>query len=330
MLDKKTAGKILFEIKKANRILLPLHVSPDGDAVGSVLATDLFLRTLGKKTKIISYSKIPRCFAALPGMADVEIANFSKINLSEFDLFIVLDIAAQTMITRSEFPRKFPRNFKSISIDHHVTNTMFADINLLEEKTSSVCELLYDLFKFWKVEVDKQTADLLFLGIFTDSGCFQYPSTSSKTLRIAADLIEIGADLNQTVLSQFRSYGFKTIKYWGKVLENMQIDTGGKFVWSKVSREELKQLEILPEEIEGAASLFCPVTVGTEFGIILDECEGFIKGSLRSRQGFDVSQIAAELGGGGHRLAAGFTLKMPLKEAEEKVLETARKLLISK
>ena len=325
MLDKTTAGKILTAIKNANRILIPLHVSPDGDCIGSVLAMDLFLRSLGKKTKIISYSKIPKNYFFLPGMAEVEIVDFAKLNLSDFDLFIFLDIGQETMITKNQLPQKFPWSFKSINIDHHFTNTNFSGVNLIDKKTSSCCELLYDLFRYWKVEIDKQTANLLFLGIFSDTGCFQYPSTSSKTFKKASGLIEKGADLNQTVLMQFRSYGLKTLKYWGKVLENMSLDESGKFVWSKVSREELRQLDIQPEEIEGAASLFCPVTAGTEFGIILDECEGFIKASLRSRSGYDVSSFAREFGGGGHKQAAGFILKMPLEEAEKKVLEIARR-----
>ena len=330
MLNKITSKKILEEIKKANKILLPLHVSPDGDCIGAVLAMDLFLRSLGKKTKIISYSKIPKNFFYLPGMSEVEILNFAKINLSDFDLHIFLDIAAETMITRSELPKLLLKNLKSINIDHHFTNTKFAKLNLIDEKTSSCCELLYELFKYWKVEIDKQTADLLFMGIFTDSGCFQYPSTSAKTFKIVSDLVEKGADLNQTVLMQFRSYSLKTLKYWSRVLENMQIDESEKFVWSKISREELKQLNIQPEEIEGAASLFCPVIKGTEFGIILDESEGFVKGSLRSRNNFDVSKIAEKLGGGGHKLAAGFVIKNSLAEAEEKVLMIVRQSVQTK
>lgn len=327
MLNQKKNKEILAEIKKANRILLPFHVSPDGDCIGAVLAMDLFLRTLGKKTKIISYSKIPKNFFYLSGMAEVEIANFAKINLADFDLFIFLDTAQETMITKSKLPPKFGLNFKSINIDHHPTNTMFAGINLVEEKTSSCAELLYDLFEFWQTEIDKQTANLLFLGLFSDTGCFQYPLTSAKTFKIASDLIEKGADLNQTVLMQFRSYGFKTLKYWGKVLENMEMDESRKFVWSKVSQEEIRKLQIEPEEIDGAASLFAPVVLGTEFGIILDENEGFVKGSLRSRAGFDVSKIAEQFGGGGHKLAAGFVIKSSLAEAEEKVLKVARTIL---
>lgn len=325
MLNKKTSDQILQSINQANKILLTLHVSPDGDAVGAVLAMDLFLRQLGKKTKIISYSKIPRNFLYLPGMVDVEIANIAKIDLSEFNLYISLDAADRIMITKSEFP-KIPEKVKVINIDHHVTNTNFGDINLVE-KASSVCEILYEFFQKWKVTIDKQMAKLLFLGIFSDTGCFQYPNTSIKIMKVAADLRVKGADLNETILTQFRSYNFKTLKYWGKVLDNMQIDESKKFVWSVVSASEIRDLEIEPEDIDGAASLFAPVTLGTEFGIIIDENEGFIKGSLRSRTSFDVSKIAASLGGGGHKAAAGFTLRMPLDEAVKLVLEKAREYI---
>lgn len=325
MLNKKIANEIYSVILSANKILLTLHVSPDGDSAGSVLAFDLFLRTLGKKTKIISYSKIPKNFLYLPGMADVEVVNIAKINLSEFDLCISLDAADQIMITKSEFP-KLPEKMKVINIDHHTTNPLFGDINLIED-LASTSEVVYGLFKKWKVDIDKQTAKLLFLGIFADTGCFQYPLTTSKTFAIASDLTKKGADLNETVLMQFRSYNFKTLKYWGRVLDNMQMDVSKRFVWSIVSAAEIHDLEIEPEDIDGAASLFAPVTFGTEFGIIIDENEGFIKGSLRSRTSFDVSKIAVELGGGGHKQAAGFMLRMPLEEAIKLVLETAREYI---
>lgn len=325
MLRKKTVNEIYSVLLGANKILLTFHVSPDGDSVGSVLAMDLFLRQLGKKTKIISFSKIPRNFLYLPGMADVEIANIAKINLSEFDLYISLDAADKIMITKSEFP-KIPERMKVINIDHHVTNPNFGDINFIEN-VSSTAEVVYDIFKEWKVTIDKQMAKLILLGIFADTGCFQYPLTSAKTFSIASALMKKGADLNETVFTQFRSYNFKTLKYWGKVLENMQLDESKKFVWSVISASEIRDLEIEPEDIDGASSLFAPVTLGTEFGIIIDENEGFIKGSLRSRASFDVSKLAAELGGGGHKQAAGFILRMPLEEAVKLVLETAREYI---
>ncbi|MGB9637363.1 MAG: DHH family phosphoesterase [Microgenomates group bacterium] len=327
MLDKRTAEKILDEIKKARRILLAVHVSPDLDGLSSVLAMKKVLGQLGKKTKIISFSQIPSRLKFVSGAETIEVEDFAKINFSEFDLFIALDCAQEKMITRSLFPENFPAGFRIVNIDHHASNTRFGDINLVVSAASTT-EVLYQLFKIWRIKIDRQLAKLLFYGLIADSGCFQYFSTTKDTFRIGLDLLEKGASLNEVVLQTFRSYNFKTLKYWGKVLENMQIDKSGKFVWSKVSRSEREDLGVEASEVEGAANLFAPVILGTEFGIILtEETKDFVRGSLRSRNDFDVSKLAEEFGGGGHKAAAGFSLNMSLEEAEKKVLEVARKYI---
>lgn len=326
MFLKKESRKILSEIKKAKKILLALHVSPDVDSLTSALAMDLVLKRMGKKTKIISYSQVPPKLLEYAG-GEIEIADFSKINLSEFDLFISLDSAQQRMITRSPYPKKFPENFKIINIDHHITNNKYGNINFVYPY-SSTAELLFWLFKDWGIKPDKELSDLLFRGIMTDSGGFQYPMTSAQTFRAASELLEKGASLDEAVLFSLRSYNFKTLKYWGKILNNMKIDESGKFIWSIISAKEREELGVDPTEIEGAASLFCPVVQGTEFGIILnEESDHLVRGSLRARHEFDVSEIAVSLGGGGHKQAAGFSLEMSIKEAEKLVLEVAKKYI---
>lgn len=327
MVNKRTAVKILSEIKKAKKVLLTVHVSPDQDSIASVLSMELVLRKMGKKTKMISFSQIPSKLKFISGTEKIETVDFAKINFSDYDLFIALDSAQERMITRNPFPESFPSSFKIINIDHHFTNTRFGDINLTDI-VSSTAEILYKLFKLWKIKIDNKLASLLFYGVFADTGCFQYPSTSKETLEIVTDLIGRGASLNDAVLFTFRSYNIKTLKYWGKVLENIQMDKSGKFVWSTISRAEREDLEVEVSEVEGAANLFAPVVSGTEFGIILmEETDDLVRGSLRSRINFDVSQIAVKLGGGGHKAAAGFSLKMNLKEAEKEVLKTARNLI---
>jgi phosphoesterase RecJ-like protein len=329
VINKKTADRIWAEIKKAKKILLALHVSPDPDSAASVLAMDLVLHRLGKKTTIISYSQIPPRLLDWPEIDKVELGDFARLDLSQFDLFLALDMAAKKMVTRSAFPPKLPRQFKIINIDHHLSNTRFGRINLVA-LISSTAEILYHLFGLGQIKIDKKLAELLFRGIFNDTGCFQYANTSATTLRVAADLIEKGASLDNCVLRDFRSYSFKTLKYWGKILENLQLDESGKFVWSKISRGECEELGVCSTEIEGAANLFAPIVSGTEFGIILnEESEDLTRGSLRSRDNFDVSKIAVELSGGGHKQAAGFSLKMPLAEAEKKVLKAARNAIAS-
>ena len=317
-----------MEIKKAKKILLALHVSPDLDSAASVLAMDLVLKRMRKKTRTISFSQLPAGILAFPGVEKVEVADFSKLDLTDFDLFIALDSAQKRMITRSAWPEKLPRGFKIINIDHHLTNDKFGQINLVS-LVSSTAEVIYDLLKLWEVKIDKKLANPLFWGIFSDTGCFQYPTTKPKTLRIAANLMEKGVSFNECVLRVFRSYNFKTLKYWGRILDNMQLDESGKFVWSKLSQEERRELGVDPTEIESAASLFAPIILGTEFGIILhEEAVNLTRGSLRSRADFDVSQIAQELGGGGHKQAAGFSVNLPLLEAEKKVLEVVRKAIL--
>ena len=322
---KKTAAKILSEIKKAKKILLALHVSPDGDSLASVMALNLVLKRMKKETQIISFSRIPSRLLDWLGDEKIENLDFAWVDFNNFDLFVALDSADKKMITRSPFPEKFPPGFKIINIDHHFTNTKYGKINLVGQ-CSSTTELLYHLFAQWQVKIDQKLANFLFWGIMTDTGCFQYPNASADTFLAAAELIKKGASLDKAVLLNFRSYGLKTLKYWGKVLENIELDKSGKFVCSTVSREEKESLGVDPSEIEGAASLFAPVIVGTEFGIILnEESKNLTRGSLRSRADFDVSQIAQELGGGGHKQAAGFSLALPLEKAKEKVLEIARK-----
>lgn len=327
MINKSTALKIFEKVKKANKILLLLHVSPDPDGISSVLSLDLVLNRLGKKTKIISYSQIPLRFGYIPGIEKVETFDFARINFSDFDLFISLDCAGKIMVTRSDFPEKFPKNFQIINIDHHPTNEKFGKINLVET-VSSTAEILYRLFKIWKIKIDKNLASLLLAGIFSDSGCFQYSNATPDTFLAVADLTKRGASVFENVLFIFRSYSMKTLKYWGKVLDKMKIDESGKFIWSVFSKSEREEIGVEPTEIDMAASNFAPIVKGTEFGIILlEEAENLIRGSLRSRNDFDVSKIALELGGGGHKQAAGFSLKMPLPKAEEKVLEIAREFL---
>lgn len=323
-INRKTGERILTEVKKAKKILLALHVSPDQDSASSVFALDLVLRRMGKKTRIISYSQVPPKLLDLPGIERVEMADFGQIDLQGIDLFIALDSADKKMISRGQMPERFSRKLQVINIDHHISNTRYGKINLVIE-ASSTAEVLYHLFRLWGVKIDKKLANLIFRGIFGDTGCFQYPNTSVATLKAAADLMEKGASLDECVLRDYRSFSFRTLKYWGKVLENMKLDESGKFIWSKVSQAECEELGVCSTEIEGASSLFAQIVSGTEFGIIMnEEADDLVRVSLRSRDNFDVSTMAVEQGGGGHKKAAGFSLKMSLAEAEKKVLEVAR------
>lgn len=324
--SKKLPEKIFDLIKKSKKVLLCLHVSPDLDCLSSVLAMARVLRRMRKEVRIISFSQIPPLISFLPGAEEIEIADFAKIDLSGFSLMVALDTAQERMITRSRFPKKLPKDFKIVNIDHHFSNTFFGDINLIME-VSSTAELLYRLFKYWRIKVDKELAEILLYGIVSDTGCFRYSLTSSETFKIASEILEKGVDFEKIVLNTFKSYNFKTLKYWGKILENMEIDEEAGFVWSKISKKECEELGVLPTDIEGAADFFCGVVRGTRFGIILnEEAEGCVRVSLRTREDFNVAKLAEKFGGGGHKAAAGLFLELPFEEAEKRIVEEARKM----
>jgi len=331
MIQAQSAEKIFKEIKKAKKILIPLHIDPDGDSVASSLAFAHVLRKTGKKVIIVSADKPPN-FSFLPDFKLIKNKDPANLDLSQFNLVLFLDISEISRITRYKVI-KLPKKISTINIDHHTTNKRFARINKVQPKASSTCEILHDLFRK-TIEIDKKLATLLYFGIFTDTGGFEF-NVSPKVFKIAAFLLEKGAPHNQFVLELFRKNDLTTLRHFGKILENLKVDKNYRFVWAIVPYKEIKKLKEESKKYLEAIS-FLKTIEDTDFGFLLWESKkGKVRGGLRSRLqpeqgGFDVSKIAKVLGGGGHKAAAGFTLNMDLKTAERKVLKTIRSLLKTK
>ena len=162
-------------------------------------------------------------------------------------------------------------------------------------------------------------------GIIGDTGSFQYQNVGQGTLRIAASLMDLGADKDKIIYNIYRNIDFKEVKMWGKFIESMKIEDN--FVWSAISLATYKDFGEYPYAKEDVANLFFPVVKGTDFGIVMVETnENVLSVSFRSRSGFDVSKIAEEVGGGGHKPAAGARIEgLPFLDAVNKVLAAARK-----
>ena len=323
---EKIEKRIFEEIKKADRILMHLHLGPDGDSLGSVLAVWRWLESLGKKVTVVSFDPVAEEFGFLEEVKKVKKADAAKLDFSQFDLWLALDSSDWNMITKNKNFRP-PEDLMLINIDHHKTNVNYGKLNLVLPEKSSVAEVLFELFKRWKVEIDKKIATRLFLGIFMDTGGFFYLNTSPDTMRIGAELLERGADKERIVLEVYRSKPLKTLEYWAAVLARMKIDKRGKFVISTIPREILKGLELGKSERGGAAGQFLPLVKDTDFGVLLDEENpGEVSGSLRARTDFDVSKIAVAMGGGGHKAAAGFRMKGSIEEVEKKLRKVIERL----
>jgi phosphoesterase RecJ-like protein len=329
MIDSKTAKKIKAKIDQADSILLSFHRGPDGDSIGANLAIKRFLEDQGKEVRLISPSPAPQSFDYLP-IDEADHFQFMELDLAKYDLFIFLDAASWQMVNENiDQDTKLPDKSKVINIDHHRTNTKYGGMNLVDLQAASTAEIIFDLFKLWQVEIDKQLAQFLLVGVVTDSGVFRYTNTDAKVLRTAAQLLDCGADLNEIIFNNLRRNEFEKLKFWGIVLGNLEIDEKHKFAYSFVPFNQAKKyfVDNYPREYKsGAASLFMAGIEGTRFGIVMvEEGKNKLSASIRSRQDLDVSEIAKELGGGGHPGAAGFKLKMPFEKATKKVLSIAKK-----
>lgn len=318
------SAKILEKIKESKKILINCHRSPDPDGVGSGLSLYQIIRQLGKEVKIIGPDKISPDLEFLPFSSEIEVVDFTKFNFKDYNLFILLDSGSYNLVTGSK-EISLPK-ISSIVIDHHKTNSGFGDINLIKSEISSTAEVLYNLFEDWGIEINQDLANCLLTGIIGDTGIFQFSNTTQKTFEIAAKLMKLGADKNKIVFNVYQSIPLDQIKIWGEILQTMVLDKEHSFIYSAISYEVYEKFGKPQGAKETAASMFGQIIKDTDFGMVMvEERKGTLYISFRSRTGFDVSKIAAELGGGGHIAAAGARIDGPFKETVEKVLETARK-----
>lgn len=323
-MNYKQSIQILEKIKSSNKILVNCHRGPDSDSVGSALAFSKVLEKMGKKAIVVCPTNVPEDLNFL-GTENIQKVNFSSFDFDKYDLFIVLDSSNYSMVTgENDLLRP---NIPMIVIDHHVSNDSFGDINIVDSKMTSTSELIYRIFQDWGISIGPDVAQCLLTGIIGDTGSFQYQTVGAETLRVAADLIEIGADKDEIIKNIYRNIGFKEIKLWGKFIEAMEIDNKFKFVWAAIPYSLYKEYGEPYSAKEDVANLFFPIIKGTNFGLVMVEFEkGLFSISLRSKSNFDVSKIAKELGGGGHKAAAGARLEgYSFNDAVSKVLEAARK-----
>lgn len=326
-MNYEESTQILKEIKKAKKILVNCHRSPDADGVGSSLALYLALKKMGKEVKVVCPSNLREDLKFLLHSEVIEKINFKKFDFKDYDLFFCLDSAGPNMVTGDEHI-PLPK-IPIILIDHHKTNPKFGKINMVDSKVSSTAEIIYLIFEDWKVKIDKDIATLLFSGILSDTGIFQYPGVTGRTFKIAEVLMEKGADKDEIIFRLARSYSFKEVKLWGEILARIKKDESYKFVWSAVPHEIYEKYSKPEGTKESAANLFAPIINDTDFGMVMvEETKGTTTVSLRSRTGFDVSKIALALGGGGHNNAAGGKVSgLSFDEAVEKILRTAREVV---
>ncbi len=328
---KDLAPVILEAIKSSKKILLHCHPYPDPDSVGSVLAMASAMKKMSKDvTAIVGDSKYPEYLEALPNRDWIGSKNYSQVEPEQFDLFIILDSSAPNQISQLA-EVTFPRGMKTIVIDHHITNSKFGQINLVDPSSSSTSEILYKLFALWSIEVDSNIALYLFLGIFADTGGFKYQNTSPETLRIGSELAKIYPNYHKFVFDFENSKKPIEIEMMGLALSSIEKYFSDNVVFSVIPYEEIKKRNLSKEEaMEGLIPNTLRSVTGWDLVASIVEAEpNMVTISLRTRdqEKYDVSKIAKLIGkGGGHPGAAGTTVSESLDTAKQMLLDEIAKL----
>lgn len=319
---------ILEEIKKAKRILVNCHRRPDIDSISSALAVYSALTELDKNLDIVCPSRLPIPSNYMNNFNNIRTVDFNKFNFDLYDLFIVLDSSTWDTVVGSKDIKR-PKNLKIIKIDHHDTQEKFEDSSVIDNRASSTSELLYLIFKDWEIKISKNTATCLLSGIIADSVCFSIPLTSSKTFRIASELLDQDADKDLIMDRQFNSIEFNLLKFYGEALQRLQFDNPYEFAWSAIPNSIFMKLNKPIAAKNATANTFFSKVANSKFGIlILEESPNVVEVSFRSAGKFDTSKIASSLGGGGHHDSSAAKVSgLTFKKAVEKILETARSIV---
>jgi phosphoesterase RecJ-like protein len=303
-------------IRERERFLLTTHENPDGDALGSLLSTKLAFDQLGKDSVMVLYGDAP-----LPGeyqfMPLAELRRRWPDDVSERSL-VALDCANESRIADPDVLGRVPF---AINIDHHHDNTRFGDVNLVVANASSTSEILRDLFDELGVELKPEIAEPLYIALVTDTGRFQYANTTPKALRLAADLVEAGADVHRIFQGVYESVQFAKLKLLARALDRAQVYEGGRIVVSYLLRTDFAEVGAAEPYSEGIIDYLRAVE-GADMAVLIREpprTDGPTRRvSLRaSIDELDVSAIARKSGGGGHRQAAGFSSEASIDEITE-------------
>lgn len=308
-----TLDNIKEEIEKAESIVILTHENPDGDAIGSTLSMYNALVQLGKKPEMI-VPEYPEIFSFLPEASKMQKEGTKEI----YDLAIALDCSDIKRL--NGFAKYFENARTTINIDHHSVNAMFADYNFVNPDAPACCQILILVLEYLGVKIDKEIGSSLVAGIITDTGGFKYQGTSKETFEFTAWLLSIGvnvADIYRRVLEKQTKGHFELSKI---AMDHLELIEDGKIAFTYITKKDEELADAKNGDQSGLVDIGRSIE-GVEVSILLSEKEeGLYKGSLRSNEYVNVSDVCLIFGGGGHIHAAGCTVTMPLEQAKEKII----------
>lgn len=315
-------------IQQNQRFALTAHMFPDGDAVGSEMALYYHLISLGKEVVIVNNQPTYRVHDFLDPDNVIELFDEKKHPeiLSQVDVVFILDVSSWDYMGQVGESVKKSSAVK-VCIDHHVQEGKFVDVDYIDEKTCATGELVYDLFIANKMPITPEIATALYTAIITDTGVFRFSNTTAKSHLIAADLLTKGVDHTQIYQFLYERASWPQVNLLQHCLARLQTEADGKVAWIHVTEEIVNKAKASWDDSNSLID-FVRTIEGVKISIIFREfSDGTIKVHFRSKDGINVQQLADELGGGGHRVAAGASVQGPADSILPKIIEKAKALL---
>lgn len=303
-------SQAVSELKNADKILILTHCNPDGDTLGSGFALLRALRKIGKRARLINNDKIPQKYAYLyEGLSDDDF---------EEEFIVSVDVAEKKLLgdsVREKYGDKV-----NLSVDHHETSRLFAEMTYCEPDSASACEVVYLIIKALGVQVDSKIASCVYTGISTDTGCFKYSNVTSRTHIIAAELIAAGAEYAKINERMFDTKTAGSIKLEKMCYESLEYFAEGKVAVITVTKDMLSECGLDKSALDAIKPITRQIE-GVSIGItVKQEDNGNMGVSVRTDENYDASAICAAFGGGGHIRAAGCELKASAVKAKEEVV----------
>ncbi len=312
---------LLGVLRDAQSFVLTSHVRPDCDALGSELGMLGILEAIGKDVRIVNAQATPANLKWIDPDHRLEslAEGVKKDDLVSRDVLIVLDTSAWAQLGAMGDVAKAMRE-KVLVVDHHVSEDDLSDRWFKDTSAEATARIVYEIGLRLKVPLSTRIATPLYAGLSTDTGGFRFPNVSGESFRVAARLVDAGADPTAIYRELFEQDSLARLHLVGRTLAGAQASHGGRVIVSTVRQSDIKEVQAQPADTEDLVNLTLAVK-GTEVAVILiEQPDGRIKTSFRSRSQVDCNALAARFGGGGHKAAAGAILPGPFDVAHEQVL----------
>lgn len=317
--------QLYSRIQQCSTIAVTSHFRPDGDAIGSTLALGLALQSMGKKVYMWNEDGVPARYAFLEGAELIQ--PLPETVPADVEMLICVDtgdwkrLGDRTQQLLVDFPL-------IVNVDHHGTNTRYGHLQVIEPETAACAFVLFNMLKSWGVKMTRPVADALYVGISTDTGSFQYGSTTPEVMHAAGELLAAGVDVAGVNRRVYQEVPYSSLLMQREVLNHMVVEAGGWLAHYSMPAGRKAELQVSLEDTKDLVDVV-RVLQGVKVAIIFEDLEdGRIRVSLRSKDAsISVAAIASLFGGGGHAMASGIRMRGELADCREKVLNAVRKEL---